>query len=208
MSAVGNAQKFLGGLGTGKFTNGYEEGLVPLMTAVNKASVVGNMDTVKLARDLVTLVNEIFFEAAARVLPIAAHLKEAELHEAACSDAREEIERVLTTMRTLSAAEKTDKGQWELLAQASQHAQETLQAARKAEQLARQEALTAKLAYAEFVIEQGRRIALQVGPLTEQIRGELGVTTDAAAFQAQTIEMQAAAEAAMAKFKAAVVSFG
>ena len=208
VEAIGKAQMFLGGLGQQELTQlDFQSGMGPLLTAVSKVAVVGEMNTVKIARELTSMVNRRFFKAIVRVLPLGEHKSSVAFHHVEWEAAQVEIKRILAAMNNHTETQKNDPDGFAALMQAF-HTQQQRAASHFAEkQRAHDSIIEHQQAYASFVVEGGREIALHLDGLADSVRRELNIDTDFEAFRAQTIQMLAAVDEAMEAMRAGIKKF-
>lgn len=208
VEALGTAQKFLGALaGSELAMNTYEEGLMPLITAVNKVAIVGEMDTVTTARELLTLVNQTFFKAAALVVPIYGHYGDARRSQERWQEVQTEIKRLLAATQHHVETHDPDRARFETLMRSFAHQQSVAAEQSALHQEANRKLVAARMEYGNWVVSEAAEFALKLDVLAESVRKELEIKTDFEAFRAQTVAMQAAAVEAMAKLNASLAAF-
>lgn len=207
IAALGTAQEFLGGLANGELdSSSYQRGMMPLNTAVNRIAVVGEVETVKTARDLVTSLNESYFKAAVMVLPLAEQRWEIKHQHERWEASQVEIKRILAAMTNHNESSSTDQQAFDALMASFKSQQRVAQSASEAEQRAHQALILGKMQYADFIVAMSRDLALMLDVLADSVRRELNIETDFASFRAQTLEMLNRVQRAMADFKATIAA--
>jgi len=179
---------------------------MPLNTAVNRIAVVGEVETVKTARDLVTSLNESYFKAAVMVLPLAEQRWEIKHQHERWEASQVEIKRILAAMTNHNESSSTDQQAFDALMASFKSQQRVAQSASEAEQRAHQALILGKMQYADFIVAMSRDLALMLDVLADSVRRELNIETDFASFRAQTLEMLNRVQRAMADFKATIAA--
>jgi hypothetical protein len=205
VEAIGTAQMFLGGLGQQELDGlDYQGGMAPLLTAVSKVAVVGEMNTVKLARELSTMLNQRFLKAIVQLLPLGGHKSAVAFHRAKWEATQVEIKRILAAMDNHNQTQKNDPGGFDTLMHAFRTEQERAASHSAGEQKAHDLIAEAQLTYSRFVVDSGREVALHLDGLADAVRRELNIDTDLDAYRAQTTQMLASVDEAMEEMNAAI----
>jgi hypothetical protein len=208
VEAIGKAQMFLGGLGQQDLAQlDYRSGMGPLLTAVSKVAVVGEMNTVKMARELTSIVNRRFFKAIVQLLPLGKYKSSAAFHHAQWEAAQVEIKRILAAMNNHTQTQTNDPDGFAALMQAFRTQQERAAEHLTDERKALDSIGVHQQAYASFVVEASKEIALHLDGLADSVRRELNIDTDFNAFREQTTQMLSAVDEAMEEMKAGIKKF-
>ena len=184
-----------------------ETSVGPLLVAANKVAIIGEMDTVKSARNLITMINSRFFRAIIKLLPLSRHKSSVTHHHAEWEASQVEIKRILAAMANHNETVKNDPAGFAVLMKSFHTQQQRAKNASVAEQKGHARIIKAKQDYAEFVVANGKELALQFDVLVDCIRKELNIETDFDVFRAQTVQMMAAVDEAIDEMKVGIKNF-
>lgn len=208
VEALGKAQMFLGGLSNQDMSKlDFQTGMGPLLIAANKVAVIGEMGTVKSARELTTMINRRFFRAIIKLLPLSRHKSSATHHRAEWEASQAEIKRILAAMTHHNETVKGDSAGFAALTNSFQTQQQRAKVASTAEQEAHAKIIKAQQDYSDFVVAGAKELSLQFDLLVDSIRRELSIETDFDMFRAQTVQMMVAVDEAVAEMKTGIKNF-
>ncbi len=197
VESFAQAQAFIASLATQDLTRlDVQSRLRPLAESVNKISVVGETETVRVARDIVRAVNQRFINALGELLPLAGYRAALDVHQKEWDAAQTEIQRLLAAMRHHNESVVKDPATFEALQRSFQGEQQRGARANAAAHSLRLKLAEIQQSYGLRTLEYLDGVALQLDPLVDCMRRELGLATDFEAFRAQTLEMLKAFRAA------------
>ena len=208
VDALGKAQMFLGGMAKHDMANlDYQGNMGPLLVAVNKVAVVGEMQTVRTARELVSKINRRFFSAIVQLMPTSLYRERAAHQHAEWEAAQAEIKRILAAMTNHNETAAKDPTIFAALMQAFEAQRERAEEATAGEQKARVGVLRTQMEYGEFVVAGAAELALHLDVLVDSVRSELAIKTDFDESRAQTEEMIKTAGDAMEEMKVGLAQY-
>ena len=204
VEAFGKAQMFLGSLGKQDLANlDYQTGIGPLLIAVQRVSVVGEMGTVNFAREMSSMVNRRFYQALIQLMPMSAHKALVKNAHEEWASAQIEIKRILAAMTNHNENVKADPDGFDALVRSLEIQQQRAKNASAAEQKGHAGIVELQREYLQTVVKSARDMALHLDLMADSIRKELNIETDFELFRAQTIKMIAEADEVVAELQAA-----
>jgi hypothetical protein len=207
VESVSKAQMFLGGLASQDMGNlDYQAGMGPLLAAVQKISVIGEMGTVKSARELSSMMNRRFFRALIQLMPMSGYKSSVKLSHEEWEASQIEIKRILAAMTNHNENVKADPDGFEALMRSLKIQQQRAKNASTTEQKGHAGISQMQREYLQTSVESAKELALHLDVLSDSIRNELNIETDFELFRAQTIQTMAEVDAAVAELKAAIAS--
>jgi hypothetical protein len=208
VDGLGKAQMFLGSMGRQDVADlDYQANMGPLLVAVNKVAVVGEMYTVHTARELTSMINRRFFRAIVQLMPSSLYRGRIAIHHAEWEAAQVEIKRILAALTNHNETVKDDPDGFAMLMNSFQAQQKRSEVASANEQKAHLGMAGAQMEYGDFVIAGAGEVALHLDLLVQSVRKELNIATDFEAFRAQTLRMTKTVAEAMAEMKAGIAQY-
>lgn len=185
----------------------YQGNLGPLLIAVNKVAVVGEMKTVKTARELVSKMNRSFFNGIVQLMPTSLYRGRVATQRAEWKAAQVEIKRILAAMTNQNETAAKDPEVFAALMRSFDAQQQRAKDATAGEQKAQAEIIRAQMEYGEFVVSGAAELARHLDVLVESVRQELDIRTDFDEFRAQTEQMIQMVKEAIEKMKAGLAQY-
>ena len=202
------AQVFIGSLGkTDLFEPEYHKGMSPFMASANKVAVVGEVETVTRSRELVTIVNRLYFRALALLLPASLYKRRVDENHVAWEGTQVEIKRILAAMTHHNEEVKNDPTTFIALTLSFQAQQKMAAGAAADERNAQGRLDGERLKFANFIVSEAAGTAKHLDLLVDCIRKELTVKTDFGRFQAHTEKQLVQMNEALDELKAAAAQF-
>lgn len=196
VESLARAQAFIGGLPAEDLARlDTKQQIGPLAESVSKIAVVGEMETVRRARDLFTTIQGQLFEAMGELIPLAWHKADSDFHDHEWKLAQVEIVRLLGEMRHHNESGSRDVLAMGRLTASLDIEQERADRAATARHAANLKINQIRQRHGLRVIEFSEEIALHTDDLADCIRRELGLATDLSAFRAQTVAMSSSIRA-------------
>lgn len=203
VDALGKAQMFLGDLANQDMANlDYQGNMGPLLVAVNKVAVVGEMQTVRTARELVSMMNRRFVRAMIQLIPMALYRGRVASQRAEWEATQIEIKRILAAMTNHNETATKDPEAFPALMRSFEAQQQRAKDAATSEQKAHADIIRTQKKYGEFVVAGVAELALHLDVLVDSVRRELDIETDFDEFRAQTEQMIKTASEAIEELKA------
>ena len=208
VEALGKAHMFLGSMAKQDMANlDYQGNMGPLLVAVNKVAVVGEMQTVRTARELVSKMNRRFFRAMVQLMPTALYRGRVAIQRAKWKATQVEIRRILAAMTNHNETATKDPEAFAALMRSYEAQQQRANDATAGEQKAKADIIRTQMEYAEFVVAGAAELSLHLDVLVDSVRRELDIKTDFDEFRAQTEQMIKTGSEAMAELKAGLTQY-
>ena len=172
-----------------------------LITAVSKVSILGEMETVVMSRDLLNVIHQSLFRMLARLNPIHEVQMEAQYNEKKVAEHQAAIDRLISEGESIL---ETSKGPDELkrVQNALQSRQAEIEKYGKAAIAAKLELISKHRAYGEEVLAKTLTIRLKVDELVVAIRTELSLPTSLKQLHTTTREMHGLSLTALKELQA------
>jgi hypothetical protein len=179
----------------------FHAGFGGLITATSKISILGEMPTVAMSRELLTAIQEALFRVLVLLPPLNEHRDAGKLHDEKLAMHQLEIDQLNIQVRdfydrkisSLESAQVQKRLNWHH-AEAVKHSTSAAQA--------KSEFAEEHKKYAVAVLEETKVITRKVDDLICSIRSELNLSTSLEELHASSASMQSAAEAASKQFYA------
>lgn len=186
---------FLGDLPNQPITEiAYQEGLGNLGVAISQITILGEMGTVLKSREVHSLINQTFFKAMARTIPIASTKDDIATHGENRDLANEQVELLRKKLQMLVGHYSKETAELqnalnEQLALAAKHANAVVDSHKILGQL--------QMSYFDFMLQEVVEINKCTDELIVMIRFELGLNTDSDALAQSSLTMHEQAKHAM-----------
>lgn len=173
-----------------------QSGFNGLIIATSKISILGELPTVEMSRELLSLIHEVMFRAFARLVPLHALKIEVQDQDKKIAFQHSEIHRIADEIKTIEETSQ-DKGHLFLLRKALAHRGADANAIGGSAMEARNAYHEAQRAYAVAIQGETNAISRKLDELICAIRIELALPTSLEVLNATSDAMQAAREKAL-----------
>ena len=208
VEALGKAQMFLGSMAKQDMASlDFQGNMGPLLVAVNRVAVVGEMQTVRTARELVSKMNHLFFHAMVQLMPMALYRGRVASQRAEWEATQVEIKRILAAMTNHNETATKDPEAFAALMRSFEAQQQRAKDASASEQKAQAGIIRTQMEYGEFVMAGAAELALHLDVLVDSVRRELEIETDFDEFRAQTEQIIKTVSEAMAEMRAGLAKY-
>jgi hypothetical protein len=206
--AIAKAQFFIASLPQLDLnTIDYPSNMGPLAISVNKVTVVGELETVKLSRELMKTVTLTFMLAMSDLLPMGQHKNELAFHSAQLEGAQLEVKRLLAAMQSHNESRNTDRAVFDALMISFNFHQKRCETEAAEIQLRHSRIALEQQKFSKFMLERTRELSTWLDLLADSVRREMCIPTDLAMFQALSIAMWESARDAQTQLMLKVESF-
>ena len=195
--AIAKAQYFLASLPRQDLANfDYAGNIGPLATAVNKITVIGELETVKLSRELMKSISLTFMEAMADLLPMAQHKSELAVHASQLEVAQLEVKRILAAMQSHNESRGADRAAFDALTNSFNFFQKQCETEGAEVQLRHSQIALEQQRFSKFILEKMRELNAWLDLLSDSARREMCIPTDLETLQALSAVMHESAREA------------
>ena len=206
--AIAKAQYFIASLpGLNLAALDFTSNLGPLADSVNKITIVGELETVRLSRDLMKTIMLTFMQAMANLLPMGQHKSELAFHSSQLEAAQLEVKRILVAMQSHNESRSTDREDFGALMASFNFHQKRCETEASEIQLRHSRIALEQQGFSAFMLERTRELATSLDLLADSVRREMSIPTDLETFQAISTAMWESARDAQVQLNAKVEEF-